>query len=219
MKTYIITRFSIYDPSYRGVKIATNNNTDKYKEKLFNEDRLNFKFFVFKNITFKSVISQSNQNYEWHIYASEYLPEKYKMLLNKITDGYSKIKVKYITCMADFYSMDFPNNENYATIRLDDDDGLSVNFIKKIQKYSKYDRHIVTFPKGIKYGILNNKIVFGKRKYLEKNAQGMTAINMNVYRCGPHRKVDDKYNIINDYTPNMYLICCSEHCDTKRRLN
>jgi len=41
MKTYIITRFSIYDFKHKAFKITECKNRDRYKSKLFSSKRLN----------------------------------------------------------------------------------------------------------------------------------------------------------------------------------
>ena len=55
MKTYIITRFSIYDKRQE-------TNTRLNKKDLFNIERLNYKFNVFLKKTVHSIIYQTYKN-------------------------------------------------------------------------------------------------------------------------------------------------------------
>ena len=48
-------------------------------------------------------------------------------------------------------------------------------------------------------------------------AVGLCAINMNIYDCGNHTKVHNKYSVIYDKTPDMYYINCGEFCYSGRK--
>ena len=39
---------------------------------------------------------------------------------------------------------------------------------------------------------------------------------MDIYKCGSHGKIQEKYNVIYDETPDMFIMSCNEYCDTKR---
>ena len=84
MRTYIITRFSILDKSKKKFK-----NSESL---LFNKNRLDYKFKCFELMTLPSIINQTNQNFIWHIYTSDYLPIEYKNKLQMLIDKYDKIK-------------------------------------------------------------------------------------------------------------------------------
>jgi len=80
MKTYFITRFSIFDPKAGSWVLSRQfeNEPEKLKKLLFNEKRLNEKFWCFENITYESILKQKNKNYKWLIYMSDQLQQKYK---------------------------------------------------------------------------------------------------------------------------------------------
>ena len=216
MITIIITRFSILDHSYPAFRCTKKKiSEEQYKSELFNEKRLEFKFTVFEMVTLPSILNQTNQNYIWYIYSSEYLPEKYKKRLISITENYEKIKCIFIKSFNDFNQFVIPYT-NYCSIRLDDDDGLCPIFIENVNKYKEKKNTIISYPCGKSFTINNNKIIYGKNIYLKNNAQGLCAINMNIHRCGNHIIIHKKFPVIYDETPNMYYVCCSEFCDTKR---
>ena len=74
---YIITRFSIFDYNYKGFILTKScKNIDEYKQLLFNKDRLDFKFFIFENITLKSILNQTNKKFIYLIYSSKLLPDE-----------------------------------------------------------------------------------------------------------------------------------------------
>jgi len=221
MLTYITTRFSIFDYNFKGYEMTRNNSKDECYKQLFSSKRLNYKFKAFEKITLPSILNQTNKNYIWNIFTSEYLPEKYKNRLIKLTRPYKKIHIHYVKSFKCFFrnatNLTKNNTFKYCTIRLDDDDGLSANFIENLQKYKNKDKTIISHPKGTIVTIKDNKVVLGQKISRPNNAQGLCGIGMNIYSCGNHNKVAEKFTVIYDYTPNMYVVNCDEHCDTKRK--
>jgi hypothetical protein len=214
MNHYIITRFSILDsPTKKGFL----NNSENH---LFSKDRLDFKFFVFDKMTYSSVINQTYTNYKWLIYASAYLPQVYKEKLNNYQN--KNIDIIYVN---DFRDMGIrrkeilTNKNNYTTIRLDDDDGISANFLELLNRHSDKKNKIISFPNGVRYTMQNNNIVFGSKISWPKIALGLTAIEFDIYSAGNHTNVDKKYEVIYDNTENTYYLCCSKFCDTKREFS
>ena len=193
--SYIITRFSIFDENKGVSKINLNKN------KLFNDKRLSEKFNLFKKYTLPSILSQTNPNWIWHIYTSSFLPEKWENELINITKD-NRIKIIYCDNFKDFFNKTnkFNYGKNYATIRLDDDDELSNKYIELLQKYKNESGKIITFSNG--HFNRNNKLVKG---YYPKIALGLAAINFNIYSAGNHTKVDHKYTLIEDKTPNIWI--------------
>jgi len=162
----------------------------EYKETLFNENRLEYKFKSFELITLPSMINQTNQNFIWYIYASIYLPEKYKERLLNLTKNYENIKCLFIESFKEFNKFDYKNmNYKYCTVRLDDDDGLNNTFIEKLNKYENEEKHtFISFQNGIKCTIEGDKVVYGDKVYIPNAAQGLAAIMGNAVRfwSGPH---------------------------------
>ena len=221
MKAYILTRFSICDFTCKAFRISKCKDEELYKKNLFNEDRLNYKFKCFELVTLPSVVNQTNQNYEWYIYSSTYLPEKYKIRLIDITKKYENIRCIFIDSFKSFAKESYlpwrNNNYNtpYCCIRLDDDDGLSNTFIDSLQKYKDNDKSFISHPYGQNITIQNNKVVYGKKYNKSNIAIGLTSIGMYVYK-GDHTKIHIHNHVIYDRQPDMYLINCSKYCDTKR---
>jgi hypothetical protein len=212
MNHYIITRFSILDsPTRKGFQ----NNSEDY---LFSKDRLDFKFFVFDNITYASIKNQNYRNYTWLIYASIYLPTIYKNKLEQYTENNIKIiYVENFRAMNNDINDNIKNANDFTTIRLDDDDGLCPEFLENLNQYSGQKNKIVSFPHGIRYTVdKQDKIIFGSEMIWPRNAFGMSAIEFNIFLAGHHHKVDTKYDVIYNYTKGSYFACCSEFCDTKR---
>ena len=215
---YILTRFSILDCKSTNFVISRSNTCKNLKNKLFNNDRLDFKFKVFDKITYPSIKNQTYTNYTWLIYASKYIPDKYKDKLNTYADD--KIKIIYIK---DFNEMNkdlddkLDKKENYTTLRLDDDDGLNLKFLEILNTYKDKKGSIISFPYGRKFK-LNNTIIYNNKSYYQKNiGLGLTAIGFNIFTAGNHNKVNENYTVYYNNLKDAYDLCSSKFCDTKRK--
>ena len=218
MKTFFITRFSILDHSYRGYRVTRNNDSTTYKNLLFNEERLDFKFKVFKNITLNSVLKQNNSDWEWHIYFSNKLNKKRVNELLFLTGNHKKIKIFEVENFKQFFKKvkRFNYGEEYATVRLDDDDALSPNYTSSLNYYSKHKGKIISFPYGNEYSFINNRIEVGLACRKPNIALGLAAIGKDIYGCGDHDYIGMNNDVIYDLNSRMYMICCSPLTDTKR---
>lgn len=215
MITYIITRFSIYDPDAKVWRLTRNNNPNQIKKKLFRKPRLDARFDFFSKVTLPSINKQTNQNYLWYIYASSFLPPNYQNKLLELTKSNLKIKVIFIDSMKEFAKIDYPES-GYCTMRLDDDDGLSPNFIELMNKYKNKKGKVISFPNGKRYKLEDGKIILGE-EYIYKNASmGLTAIEMDIYQCGNHHNVNKRYPTIYNNQPNMYMAACGKYSDSGR---
>lgn len=218
MLVYFITRFSIYDPEFKGFRITTRKSSYDYEKELFSKNRMDFKFDVFQKVTFESIINQTNKNWVWMIYTSDRLPFLYLNRLKELENSYSNIYVITVKNFKEFFEK--TSNYNYlppyATVRIDDDDALSLEFVEKLQKYSNEVGRVVSFTEGRLAKFECGKLTIGKRISEENNAQGLAGIGINIYACGRHSDINLRYKVIYDKSPNMYLLTCSDYTDTKR---
>jgi hypothetical protein len=223
MTAYIITRFSILDDSKKFWRLArTSNNIETLKANLFSKERLDEKFKAFNFITYPSVINQTNQNFVWIIVTSKHLPTNYKSKLYKFKKP--NIKIIEVGNMREFSRIinSFTYEKEYATVRLDDDDGLNINFIDKLNLVYKTSKksEIFSLVNGRKATIEGNKIFISNKKTIYKNiALGLTWFNGNIYSAGMHKTIHERFEVIYDESPGMYLLYSSEFCDSKRKFN
>lgn len=220
MHHYIFTRFSVLDGKspvnpYFGVKTRKNSNMAKF---LFSSTRMEEKFHVFDAITVPSIKEQTDKHFTWIIYSSKSLPKEYKERLLKYKD--SNIHIKFVKNFGEMYSnirKQLEGKKNYSTTRIDDDDGLSPQFLKSLNKYEANKEHIISFPNGIKVKrVKDDYIVKGNINY-KKIAAGLSAIDMNIFNIGNHLKVDDKYPIIYDPLKEAYTSFCAPFAKNTRR--
>ena len=106
MKVYFITRFSIYDPQFRGFKITTDYDQKQYETRLVDKDRLNHKFATFQNITLPSIVEESCDDWEWLIYTSDRMPDEYMKRLCTVVRDYTNIVLIIVKNFSEFFEKD-----------------------------------------------------------------------------------------------------------------
>jgi hypothetical protein len=223
MKTYFITRFSILDETKKVWQLTKKSlSKESLADKLFAPGRLDEKFNAFEKITHKSIMSQTNKNFNMLVFTSKYLPSEYKNRLHSL--GNEFIKVFEVENMNEFSRIvrNYEYEKEYSTVRLDDDDGLNPNFVSKLNEiYEKSNKNeVVSFPMGRVVTLSNNNLLIYNKPLERKNiALGLSKLNGNIYLCGHHTKIHERFNVIYDDYPEMFLLYASKVCDTKRKFN
>ena len=229
MSVLFLTRFSIPDcfsSTQKHFQLSRNKTEEKYKEELFSKKRLDKKMIYFKRLTFPSIIKQKNKNWKWYIFISFELPEEYILQLEKLINPFSKqIFMHQVQDILDFKSLSSRILEEipkpYISSRIDDDDGISENFVEQILFYIGMDKHIINFINGriSFYNQYTNDIEYGNSITYFNNSVGLSVINYNIFDLGNHIKIHNKNNIIyNNQKDMFYLTHDPNICDTKRPL-
>jgi len=217
MHTYILTRFSVFDPEFKGFVMTRTMAPEAYRSCLYSPARLDFKFDVFEKVTLPAVVNQTCKNYTWLIYTSSSLPALFRERLFALTANHKQVRVIEVDSMGEFFR-DINKqvvHEDYATVRLDDDDGLCLNFLEALNFHKDRKGMVISFPNGIEFKMVAGEVVFGKKIIYKKIALGLAGINVNIFRAGNHIEADEKYPVVYDEMPGAYSLCCSEHSDLK----
>ena len=200
------TKFSVYAPGSRAWRASQLKESD-YMEYLFDEERLSFRWHIFKHFSVPTLI----KNHEFVdtffsiIYYSEELPNKWKDKLFSLESKYSFIKV----CRDDtgkdreFIKDSLLNNSEqqnnrtteqhsegvFCTARLDDDDFLSPHYASSISRYlhREFSGFVVSFPLGYT-GIFSQQN--GHYSHLRECYWPKLAIGLS--RITPYSIVDNK---------------------------
>lgn len=144
----IITRFCIETPARFLKKINYNDLPKIY-----------FRLLLLETFSLPSILNQKDKNFKWIILLDKRLPVIIKTRLEYLSKKHVNIFCKYHSGEkidnVSFYS-EFLNdkNKNLITIRLDDDDSLSPNFISFISKVcklliKKYDLGAISINNGL----------------------------------------------------------------------
>lgn len=218
MIVHFITRFSILDPDFRGFRLSSDYDARRYGQLLFDRRRLDHKFDTFKQITLPSVTAQSHTNWKWIIYTSDLLPPEYAAKLNECVAPYPGIGVRAVRSFAEFFkrSQSYDYGDSFATVRLDDDDGVGPVFVERLQRYAGSPGTVVCFTEGRLVKLTRGRVLVGEAFSEKNSALGLSGIGLNIYNCGRHTDIDSRFPVIYDSTPEMLLLCCSPFTDTRR---
>ncbi len=246
-KIYIPIRFSVLLKS-KNWAISRTSDFEEYKAKLFEQERLEAKFKLFEKLVLPNlsqVVSKAgNVDVQVIIITSEYLPQIFKERLEAsitnisyITAVYAKETDNLLKIIDSNVKKDiatFDSDVAFATVRLDDDDMLSHNFVQKVEKYlsRSFCDHIVSFSRGYESFVnLSERVLSPHLKMSSpKIALGLTHINYfekaeskflgsvgNIYAAGVHTAVHEKFTLIVDQSKAMYLRMSYHQQDTQAK--
>jgi hypothetical protein len=207
-------------------KLGTESEPEEYEKKLFDPQRLEARRKTFSRIAIPSIVAAMRQapgiKSEVHVLTSEKIPESDKQFLIDIAARHSFIKLYFLPphapdmCAGDqAYAKNLKRGDIVASIRLDDDDAVSKNYLLKLSEWMNLRKKefVVSMPLG--YGVvfdeeaqpvkarkLNKKLIAAGLAYVykaKKNTYG------NVYKLGNHAKVDKKLFCIHDDSDYFYI--------------
>lgn len=256
MKKNIIIgiRFSILQKNSTAWR-AAEQSFDDYAKKILSDERLDIREQTFEKLTLTSlcnqIVTDPNVSYTVLIMVTDMLPESRisrlrSMISQKNVAGvdFRLVKIESGTGL----EFDFINiNEAFkatikrnleslpeallATVRLDDDDGLSTNFIEKLSNHmrSGLSGYAVSFAHGIEgyWDSTACRVSDLRHSYFPKFALGLAYLNswsktngleesktIHVYNMGNHMKIDETYPTIVDATEPMYFRTLSSTNDS-----
>lgn len=228
MSVVFITRFSIpvsfYDHSQFSFQMSKKNSSDDYIKLLFSKKRLEGKMKYFTKLCFPSITQQTCSQWKWFLFISPQLPEEYIIQLEELIKTFKEqIFLHFVSNITDFHNLLTillkNETEPYITSRIDDDDGISFDFVSEILQYLPLKDHIINFVNGRITYLQKDTIQFGKEIQYYNNSVGLSAVNRNIFSCGNHVKIHRKNNIIYNTKKLMFFLTHDENlCDTKRKL-
>ena len=242
-QVFIIIRFSMLLKHKNKWKAGENSETwFQYKENILSEKRLKFRMKLFKEITLPSLVGQSvdfdKNNVKVIVATSEELPKEYMQNLDGISKKYPWFEV--LKTSEDFAGFkkyllyrlaEKKQSVNVATIRLDDDDALSKDFVSRVLEYQKksINGYALTFANGYAgvYSTDSERIVSFKEYFYSKFSAGLTYFDRynpvdkgfehkygTVYSLGSHVEVDKKVPLIVDPRGRGFIRTIHEEADT-----
>jgi hypothetical protein len=116
---------------------------------------LDHRLKLFEDFCLPSVVSQTDQNFEWFIYFDELTPVDYLERIKVITAKYKNISIKLCALWEtavvakDIAESVDDNTKWIITTRLDNDDGLHRDFVSSLHAASGEKEEFLNFPRGI----------------------------------------------------------------------
>lgn len=257
-KVFIIVRFSILSREQRGTVTAHSAaSKDDYKSALFQKSRLSEKLATFKNITLASLLSAESQDKDVHliILTSDVLPQEVHKELTESLKALEPTNITHSICYVDsgitpklHTGKLFSNhheaisfvmtemlqgeyqNSKVASVRLDDDDGVSKSFFKRVSDYMDFSERpfVLSFSYGYQglYDYKEQTVKELKHFYSPKLALGLVYISKvsdaiksngkvtSIYSLGRHTRLDEKIPVLSLADKPMWFRTIAEHNDS-----
>lgn len=224
------TRFSLFVPDSRAWRASQDSlkNSDKYKDYLYNPERLELRTQIFLKHTVPTLADAAQRVSGRHeivhvVSYSESLPQKYKdklaaaaaefpiLVLDEVQDGDAAggFAQKYV-------SDKLAPGEVFGRYRLDDDDILSTEYFSLMEKYLKdeFVGMVVSLPLGIEAVYDDGRFLNPRVAHVPMNSMGLLSVcrltsggTIQGPHGGPHDKSDRYDPVILDSRGMGYLRC------------
>lgn len=233
-KIYLYTRFSL--PYWGKCSCISNqqkmfDSYEAYIQHLYSASRLESKIFYFENITLKTIISQTYQNFNWIIYFSDLLPTNYINFLQNIESRHKNITLIKVNqqCekLKDIVPFHNPTDINYWSVRIDDDDGLSSDYFEILNQSYSLHYNIVGSYKCLNVSrseSSDNFVCYGSKKYGYPISCGLSVKNKHIFDMGSHASIHKRHkeeyidiNQIMSSNKNYSVQSCGDHTISQRR--
>jgi hypothetical protein len=210
-KIYLYTKFVGVPQRQRNYPVRKHRSLfeqgdyNKYISELFDEHRIETRLRFFKELTLKSILNQTYKNFEWVIFISDLLPQKYKDYIQSVKNTDNRIKLIEVTEIKRdnkyLQTLHQPEEETYISCRLDDDDALCSDYFEILNKQFNEDKTIQVLGSVDYYMVMyddkDEKFLFstniGKNKFMI--SAGLSCVNQHIYAIGSHSQIirEDKY--------------------------
>jgi len=124
---------------------------------LYDPARMETRFVLFENLLLKAIAGQSNKSFMLHVMTSDVMPAPYKARLRALCGKQPNIRLHL--CKSEDLAAEIApiltgvaaRHDKIVQFRIDDDDALSVHFIKRLHRWAKVveGETLITLPKGL----------------------------------------------------------------------
>lgn len=236
---YILIRYSVLSNKPGGWVIGRDVDFSTYRDTLFDQARLDYHHHIFSNMTAPSIngaIGNSTLPTKCIVVTSEHLPDNHKRLLAHEAEKYDWLAVHeigtdihYEAAFEQAIQADLPGDDAIcATIRLDDDDALSADFLQSVSTYMapSYCGFALSLSKGyrghFKQGILSSvsEIIYPKSAqglcHIDRVSKGSKTLK-TIYSIGNHNRIDEKVPLISDARRHAFIWGIHEASDQSHK--
>lgn len=198
-----------------------NLNNSRDIKQLYEEPYFSDRFNIFCDITLQSFIHQTNKDFKLFIYHTNLIPSDKKVLFNNLELQYPFLKNVFIPDDNMYIPQEYIEDIN-LTFRIDNDDGIAINFIEKLQEVKKNytENTVITIPTLYKLCRLSENEFKVAKIYYPSNSIGLAYLtneqNKTIMNLGFHDQIIKKlkaiklsgngglqiinnYNVLNDF--------------------
>jgi len=218
-------------------KMSRESSHNKYKKDLFNSDRLLLRESMFSKITVPSIdaaIKNGPQdvNTEVHVMTSKELPKRHKDFLERLSSQYNFLKIFYedssninFSKHEEAYVSHLKSNDRVASIRIDDDDAISLDFLNRLSYWMdlKISNFVLSMCFGYGVEFDNNLNITKIGEYRSRLIAAALAYiytvkdkkYSSVYALGTHVELDQKLPTILDQSSPAFIRSFHKYNDSE----
>lgn len=223
----VSTRFSFLGAS------GWQSDFSKDAAMLFDKNRLLRRLWLFNNIALASLASQTDDNFHHFILSSDQMPDWAKSELTDMCEdrlGAGKFTIQFAPQgparkFQRHAIGKFAGSDPVAQVVLDDDDGLSSDFIATLRAHlaqaepleAEGTPHFYTFPKGYALGLRDDEVQLWAHRFKFINL-GLTMVgrkdHKNIFGIG-HMDAPKRFGYTSDTRKLMYIRTLSDVNDSR----
>ncbi len=154
-----VMRFSVLTPTYYSEKF---DSLDAIAAHIFSPERMKLRFHIFENLVLPSLLRQSDDGFDLVILTAERLPAEHMDRLQELLAYAPHIHLRavgtdnhYRLLKRGYNSIDPGEATHRILFRLDDDDAMDINYIRRLKWICRNLRRI--HPKDSTYAIAFNR--------------------------------------------------------------
>lgn len=216
-----VMRFSVLTPTYYSERFDSLNAIAAH---LFSPERMALRFHLFENLVLPSLLAQSDQGFELVILTAQSLPAPYMQRLEQAISTAPNIRLSsvgpdkhYQLVKQAYHSVDVGDASHRVMFRLDDDDAVALNYIKRLRKLAeglmrlqgKPRPQAISFNRGFYVDMTGEKNeVFDacERAPLSTGTALLAPVDYarNPYRYN-HRQLAQHYNLYSDISAPAFV--------------
>ena len=172
-----------------------NEKNTRSLAQLYEEPYFSDRFNIFCNVTLQSFAQQTNKNFVLCVYHTNLIPDDKKALFENLAKQYPFMRNIYTTGQ-----MDIPDDlkeQQMLTFRIDNDDGVALDFIEKIHQVKESYKHkgfnlTFTIPHMRQIARIDNYLYQTLTRNFISNSMGLAYLGNDgrtVMNLGNHTKV------------------------------
>lgn len=216
-----VMRFSVLTPTYYSERFQNLSDTAAH---LFSPERMALRFHLFETLVLPSLMAQSDRDFQMVILTAQSLPSEYMARLSSAVADVPNVSLravgpeKHYQLIKDAYdSMHAGDATHRLMFRLDDDDAVSLDYIRRLRKIGSGllslqrpdDPHVIAFNRGIYVRLQdgeNEVFDASERAPLSAGTALLAPIGYqrNPYRYN-HRQLAQHYNTYSDVSTPTFI--------------
>lgn len=181
------------------IRYSLKVNYGRDNPNVFSPEYFNYRFRIFREITLKSLISQTDKDFRCVLYHSSEMPLDYKQKFLDLEKEFPFLKSVWQDDAKIFYP--YATKPIVMSIRIDNDDAIPMDFVERFRPFcnQNFKDMVICVPKIVICKRASDQVYEVRKEYYGSNSIGMAYISdnsKNVFELGNHTEVNNKLPLI-----------------------